>query len=313
MAKASGVNKKLLAKKDVNFFAEFTANAAKAARMLGYGVAVGLLVLVVVFGLIIAFFIRNSIIKSQIKDMKDTLAGPDYASLEQDAALLSEELNDMTNYYFALTQMRKSVDLINTVPTDLPDVIAKCIPSDSFISNYTITNAQLSISGFTFTYYSPVDMVNMLNEKDVFTARPGIAVERVDPYAAGLMDTMIDGNKINAINNYYSFAISGTLVANVHISITRYMDGAETATSLGGVETIDVKAGDSYSLDGINTYTYAGVTYNLSRIYVDGIEVEEGKFNDILSRDQYIDVARGNTDIKLYYSPSVATEAPAEG
>ena len=33
MAKA-GISKKLLAKKDVNFFAEFTANAAKAARML---------------------------------------------------------------------------------------------------------------------------------------------------------------------------------------------------------------------------------------------------------------------------------------
>ena len=44
MAKANGINKKILAKKDVNFFAEFTANAARAARMLGYAVAVGVLV-----------------------------------------------------------------------------------------------------------------------------------------------------------------------------------------------------------------------------------------------------------------------------
>ena len=76
MAKANGISKKLLAKKDVNFFAEFTANAAKAARMLGYGVAVGFLVVFVVLTFIVAFFIRNTIIKGQIRDLENTLAGP---------------------------------------------------------------------------------------------------------------------------------------------------------------------------------------------------------------------------------------------
>ena len=56
MAKVSGVSKKLLAKKDMNFFAEFTANAAKAARMLGYAVAAGFLVVFVVLAFIVAFF-----------------------------------------------------------------------------------------------------------------------------------------------------------------------------------------------------------------------------------------------------------------
>ena len=309
MAKASGVNKKLLAKKDMNFFAEFTANAAKAARMLGYGVAAGILVVFVVLGLIVAFFIRNLIIKDQIKQMRDLLNGPDYASLEQDAALLTEELNEMTNYYFALTQMRKSVDLIDAVPTDLPDVIAKCIPSDSYISSYQITSSQLKIEGCSFTYYSPVDMVNMLNDKDVFTARPSIAIARFDPTASGSLTDLIDETTINVINNYYNFAITGTLVQNVHISITRFMDGAETTTSLGGVETTDVKAGDTYTIDGISSYTYAGITYYLTRIFVDGIQVEDASFNVIKDNDQYMDTARGNTDIKLYYSPVIADDA----
>ena len=56
MAKSSGVSKKLLAKKDMNFFAEFTANAAKQARMLGYAVAAGILVVFVVLAFIVAFF-----------------------------------------------------------------------------------------------------------------------------------------------------------------------------------------------------------------------------------------------------------------
>ncbi|MBQ1571473.1 MAG: hypothetical protein IIZ78_10145, partial [Clostridiales bacterium] len=99
MAKANGISKKLLAKKDVNFFAEFTANAAKAARMLGYGVAVGVLVVFVVLAFIVAFFIRNTIIKGQIRDLENLLASPEYATLEQDYAVLTEQLNEMTNYY----------------------------------------------------------------------------------------------------------------------------------------------------------------------------------------------------------------------
>ena len=151
MAKVSGVSKKILAKKDMNFFAEFTANAAKAARMLGYGVAAGVLVVFIVLAFIVAFFIRNTLIKQDIKNLEAVLASPDYASLEEQYQKLNDKLNEMTNYSFALTQMRKSVDQVDPAPTDLPEVLAKCIPSDSFIQEYSITNSQLEFSGYTFT------------------------------------------------------------------------------------------------------------------------------------------------------------------
>ena len=301
MAKANGINKKILAKKDMNFFAEFTANAARAARLLGYAVAAGFLVLFVVLGLIVALFIRNTIIKGQIKQLKDLLAGPDYASLENDAALLTEELNNMTNYYYALTQMRRQVDIVDAAPTDLPDVIAKCIPSDSFISAYTISNSQLNIEGYTFTYYSPVDMVNMLNDKDVFTARPLISTERVEVDSKSEYEEIADGTSVDVINNYYKFNITGTLVSNVHIAISRYVDG-DSLISLGGIETLDVRAGSPYTIDGINTYSYAGTNYTLSRILVNGVQVEEGSFNVIKENDQYADIGRGNYEIRLYYT-----------
>ena len=313
MAKASGINKRLLAKKDVNFFAEFTANAAKAARMLGYGVAVGVLVVFVVLAFIVAFFIRNTIIKGQIKDLEAVLASPDYASLEQDYALLTEQLNNMTNYYFALTQMRKTVDQIDAAPTDLPDVIAKCIPSDSFLTGYTITNSNLTMDGYTFTYYSPVDMVNMLNDKGVFSARPTITTTRVDVPSTTPIEELIDGNTVDAINNYYQFNITGLLVGNVHISVTRFVDGTDTATVLGGVDTIDVRAGDSYTLNGVSEFNYAGINYRLTRILVDGVQVEEGSFSEIMASGNYIDVARSNSDVRLYYTPVAAAEAQAEG
>jgi hypothetical protein len=311
MAKANGINKRVLAKKDMNFFAEFTANAAKAARMLGYGVAVGVLVVFVVLTIIIAFFIRNQIIKGQINDLKALLASPDYASLEQDAVLLTERLNEMTNYYYALTQMRKNVDCIDAAPTDLPDVIAKCIPSDSYVSEYNISSSQLRLSGYTFTYYSPVDMVNMLNGYDVFTARPEIQVNRMENISVSTVDEIKEGSTDDPVNNYYSFSISGALVSTFHISITRFAESeGAAATSLGGIETIDVTAGDSYTIDGISSYTYAGTTYYLTRILIDGNQVEEGSFNVAKANDQFTDVARANYDVKFYYS---ATQVASEG
>ncbi len=312
MAKANGISKKLLAKKDVNFFAEFTANAAKAARMLGYGVAVGVLVVFVVLAFIVAFFIRNTIIKGQIRDLENLLASPEYATLEQDYAVLTEQLNEMTNYYFALSQMRKTVDQIDAAPTDLPDVIAKCIPSDSYISSYEISNSALSLNGYSFTYYSPVDMVNMLNDKGVFASRAAITTTRCELESESSVDKILEGDTGEPINNYYAFSISGLLVGNVHISVSRYVDNAEQATVLGGVDTIDVRAGDSYTINGISNFTYAGVSYTLSRVMVGGVQVEEGSFNEILAADQYVDVGRGDTEIKLYYVP-VTAEAQAEG
>ena len=120
MAKASTINKRIMAKKDMNFFAEFTANAAKAARMLGYGVAIGFLVVFVVLGLIVAFFIRNQIIKGQINDMKELLAGPNYASLEAEATQLTEELNKKTNYCWSEDEVfHANVKVANYTGEDL--------------------------------------------------------------------------------------------------------------------------------------------------------------------------------------------------
>ncbi len=311
MAKSSGVSKKLLAKKDMNFFAEFTANAAKAARMLGYGVAAGVLVVFVVLAFIVAFFIRNTIIKGQIRDMENLLASEAYASLEAEYERLKEQLNEMSNYNYALTQMRKTVDEIDAAPTDLPDVIAKCIPSDSYISHYLITSSQLDLEGYTFVYFSPAEMIYLLNQKNVFTARPSIQIERAEAESSGEeYDPKTKTTTVDVINTYYKFTISGMLVSNAHINIIRYEDIADSTKVLGMVESRSVKAGDSYDID-IANFTYAGVEYKLTKIYVDDVIVDEASFAEIVANGKYTDVARKNAEVKLYYAPVTAQAAPA--
>ncbi|MCQ2473107.1 MAG: phage holin family protein [Saccharofermentans sp.] len=305
MAKVSGVSKKILAKKDMNFFAEFTANAAKAARMLGYGVAAGVLVVFIVLAFIVAFFIRNTLIKQDIKNLEAVLASPDYASLEEQYQKLNDKLNEMTNYSFALTQMRKSVDQVDPAPTDLPEVLAKCIPSDSFIQEYSITNSQLEFSGYTFTYYSPVEMVYLLNQKNVFTARPTISTERANEIEASeKLDPVTKKVTADIINNYYKFEVSGVLVSNVHISFIRYEDVEGSTKTLGGITTETVKAGESYTVEIPSTYTYAGVNYTLTKIYVDDVILEDSSFTDVKNTGNFTDIARKNSEIKLFYAPA---------
>lgn len=307
---ASGINKKLLAKKDMNFFREFTANAARAARMLGYAMVGGILVVFIVLGLIGYLAVRNFMKQQDIDAITAELAGPEYAGLEEKAKQLQEELNQKNNYYYALTSMRLQVDRTATVPMEIPGILAKSIPSDSYITNYAIDGATIKYNGYSFTYYSPVDMVNMLNTSKVFTSRPEMIINRVN--AAGADDVFYNAKTgdILPLNNYYTFSISGTLLNKVYISVQRFLSGT-TIKSLSGIETTEYAAGAEYNYtDGIDTYVSGGVTYNLVRVTVDGVDISAENLAEIKAAHSFSGMAKSNTEINLYYE--VAQAAPAQ-
>ena len=85
---ANNANKKIIVKKDMNFFAEFTASAAKAARLLTYAILFGAAVVGVILIFIVIGIVRNTIIKGQITDLENQLASDEYANLEVQASAL---------------------------------------------------------------------------------------------------------------------------------------------------------------------------------------------------------------------------------
>ena len=141
------INKRLLAKRDMNFFAEFTANAAKMRRLFGYAVVIGVIVVGVLLAIVGYDLVRNALIKAEIGAIQLVLASDEYANLEDKAAELARELEEKQNRYYALTQMRKQVDTINSAPVDLPDILAKSIPSDSYVDSYEINSDTATIKG----------------------------------------------------------------------------------------------------------------------------------------------------------------------
>ncbi len=298
---ANSGNKKIIVKKDMNFFAEFTASAAKAARLLTYAILFGAAVVGVILIFIVIGIVRNAVIAGQIAALEVQLASPEYANLESQASALAETLKTKNNYYYALCQMRKNVDETPAVPMELPDVIESDIPSDSYLVQYAITGTTLAIEGYSFSYYSPVDMVNMLNGSDVFKAKPVITIERVSATEMGQAEDYFPENYINGINNYYNFQIIGTLVSDVYVSIERFAT-ADTVSSISGIETIKYDAGSSFIIEDINTYEAGGVQYTLSSITVNGGAVDEESFNNILNADAISGIANDNIDIALYYT-----------
>ena len=307
---ASGINKKLLAKKDMNFFREFTANAARAARMLGYAMVGGILVVFIVLGLIGYLAVRNFMKQQDIDAITAELAGPEYAGLEEKAKQLQEELNQKNNYYFALTSMRQTVDRVATVPMEIPGILAKSIPSDSYITDYAIDGSTIKYNGYSFTYYSPVDMVNMLNTSKVFTSRPEMVVKRVDATTLGGPEVFYNSQTgdVLPLNNYYVFSINGTLISKVYISIGRYLNGT-TITSLSGVETTEYNAGAEFNYtEGIDTYVSGGVTYYLVSVTVDCTDVTPDNLASIKAAHAFSGTAKANTEINLYYE---VAQAPA--
>ena len=308
---ASGINKKLLAKKDMNFFREFTANAARAARMLGYAMALGILVVIIVLGLIGAFAVRNYMKQQDINALNAELAGPEYAGLEEKARQLQEELKQKNNYYYALTTMRTSVDRTATVPLEIPGILKKSIPSDSYITDYKIDGSIMEYNGYSFTYYSPVDMVNILQASKIFTSRPEFTCTRVNMTDIGAPDKIYNNKTGDVIplNNFYQFKISGTLLSKVYISIGRFVNG-QTLTSLSGIETTEYTAGSEYNYtEGIDTYVAGGVTYNLVKITVNGTDVDAESLANVRAAHALSGTAKANAEINLYYE--VAATQPA--
>ncbi|SEV95124.1 hypothetical protein SAMN05216413_0777 [Ruminococcaceae bacterium KH2T8] len=302
-------------KKDINFFAQFTESARKQARMLLYVILIGLIFFGVFFAWLIFDIIRNGVIKAEIKKLNDELASPEYANLEIEYKNLQQTLNERNQYFYALTEMRREVDEISVADTDLATYLGDSIPNDSYIDSYSISGNEMQIIGYTFDYYSALELVNMMQNNDVFV-NLNAEIVHVDTPAEGAV-TVTDGSidTMNTIDVYYKFTITGNLTLDTYISVSRFvLDDTGAIAPLSGVETVKYEYGDAFSVDGINSYESNGVTYYLSYILINGVRVDDDQYAAISANNAVSGIAVENTEIELYYTAAApVAEEGAEG
>ena len=323
-------NGKAMTKRDVNFFDEFTASARKQAQFLGV-LVVSLVALVGIFvvWLFICIF-RNAAMTREINNLNDLLNSEEYTSIEREAADLEAELNESNQYYYALTQMRQTVDQTNAAETKIADLLGANIPNDTYIETYEITGTTFKFVGYTFNYYSAMNIVHLLQESDVFSLRPDISVNRVDTVGYGVtaseiaqanQDEMQGGEgempapeTYNVMDVYYHIEASGTLVNEVLVSIARFSNTDDGVVALGGIESTKQVVGTAYRYDNIATYEYNGVNYVLSDITINGMGLPDEMLAPIASGERALeDVARDNVQINLYYTAEETVNISEEG
>ena len=298
-------------KKDINFFAAFTESARKQARMLLYVILIALVFFGIFFFWLIIDLIKNGVVKSEINKLNEELASPEYAKLEIEYKNLQNTLTERNKYYYALTEMRREVDETSAASTDLEAVLSTSIPSDTYIDTYSISGNQMIITGSTFNYYSVEELVNMMQDSDVFV-NLNLDVSRHDDEQGS--STGPDGEQtLNVIDVYYDFTISGNLTLDAYISVGRFVSDAQGVISpLGGVETVKYTMGDPYSVDGITSYEVNGVTYSLSYVTINDVRVDDEQYAAFYANNAISGLAMENTEIELYYTEA-APVAEGEG
>ena len=304
-------SRKDIAKNDMNFFAAFTESARKTAQILLTAILIGLIFVGAFVIWWLYWIFSNMGVKSDIKDLQNKLADPMYADLEIEAQALQDEINERNQYYYALTEMRRSVDQKTPADTALCDLLGESIPNDSYVAAYELTGSQFTIEGFSFTYYGALNMVNILQDSDVFYTPLDIAIEHVnlDDVSAGSAEDMMT----NPIDSYYAYKVVGNITSTAYISVAQYVNVDGQIISINGIETTEYTIGSTYEYSDISSVEYNGIVYTLSSVEVNKVAVDADTLNSIITTDKVTGTANADAEISFIYQVSETTTEDAEG
>lgn len=299
------MSKKDFAKKDMNFFSEFTASSQKATKTI-VAAAVAMVGLILVCGLAcLVLGVRYWTLKDSVKDLNDKLAGPEYQDLNTNAINLAQELASRNEYLYTLSSLKYNVETTRTAPVDLTELIGAAIPSNTILTGYEISGSEVKITAITYSYYSQVQMLNELQKSDLF-ADIQIVGGRNNPSERFDSDEGWDAAVMNAD---YHFEINAVLNGTYFVS---YAKITRSGVAISSYEIDEKHGGDVYHLQDIATCNYNGVEYQLTSIVVNGIALTSDDFNSVFALNEYAFVVDGNVKIQLYYEDPAVLQAEAE-
>lgn len=284
------------AKKDMNFFAEFTASSRRMQRYLGYAVVAAIAIVAVMLFYAIFLAIRNSSIKSEIEGINTKLNSPEYLSLQDNANALALQMESRTSYYYALTSMRSTVDAKFAATTNLVDILESSISDDMLISSYSINNGQFIIQGKAFSYYRPLELNEIINNAaDVFsTTEPTIERFFDEDWKA---EELVN----NVIQNYYTFEIKGILVKTQHVLVKNIANVDGDFIPLTGITDYEVKASENPSIP-VDNIVIGNSIYEPTQILVNGTAISDTEFaNAIANKALTLRVYNDSNTVEIDY------------
>lgn len=303
----ASLNKKDYAKRDMNFFSEFTASSQAFARAAGWVVIFSIAVIAVTVLICIAKAVNYGVINNSVNEYDKKFNTDEYRNLKIQAEELATKASNINKYNYVMQSMKTSVESETGVEFDIISNIEEHIPSNLILKGYDIDKGTITITGEAHSYYAPTEMINMIKETLVVT-NEDMSIERVDPSTLGGSEQFV----YNYINASYKFEYTATLVTNCAVKIS-YI-GPDNMI-LKDLETQWVETGDVLTLNEIATISYAGQNYNLESISVNGQSISPDAFvaasqkTDANPNGLYRAYISGDAKIDLYYAAEVIATA----
>ncbi len=296
------MSKKDFSKKDMNFFSEFTASSQRTTKTIiaaAFGV-VGVIVIcaLVCLGLAITYWG----LKANVQAYQVKFASEEYANLDITSQNLAQSLASRNEQLYALSSMRYNVDSSKNASVAVADAIAAAVPSDTILTDYDITGSIVTIGADTFSYYSQVEMINRLQQTELF-ASVQITGSR------NAMPSFQDAWESYVMNADYHFSVTAILNGMYVVSVARLSQAGIVFTPY---ENSVVKGGAVFSLDDVSTYSYDGIEYQLTSILLNGSAVSPEQLSEIFNNNNFSMVVGGDCKVQFYYEDP-AVLAAAEG
>lgn len=294
------------AKKDVNFFAEFTASNRRMTKILGWVIVGGVAVIAALLITVGFTAFTNRGLKKDIKTIQDKLNGPDYQELQSTAAELSVMIEQKTQYYFALTDMRNTVDSTLVAETKLTEILEKNITNDMMIKSYEIVDGVFTISGYTMNYFRPEEMAHFIDEEsDVFS---NVSCKTTHYFEDGWEYEDLENLSLQST---YTFTITGNLTSDRYVSVRRLANNGETVVAISGVENIKCENG-VVSID-VKDIAIGNIMYIPDSILIDDVIISEDEFSNAITNGFIVvPVVHDDCTVEInYVDGSTVSEAEA--
>ncbi len=287
-------------KKDMNFFSEFGGSGGQVGSYMSMILIIflGFIVIgVMVYGV---FFLQAVSIRSDIDVLNAKMQSPEYQQKLDNYAALNDTLNVLNQEYYDISYLYANIEARDTVDSAYMDVIAKNLPKDILLTNFSYNAGKIILQGSSLTNTAPLDLIASLTEESLFS--------RVEIDAIDQIMTDKDVADIDYIFIYkYDFAITCYVNESYAVSINKMVDDA-TSEALAPINVTQYAIGDTYSEKGIATFTTLdGKTYTLARVLVNDVAVSKDKLAEIVAADSVEGIVTADVSIKLYYVPKVVT------
>jgi Tfp pilus assembly protein PilN len=286
----------------MNFFSEFTTSGSQLVSSFAIVLLALALLLVFMLGSFLFMKIKKDNVQKKIDAINAEINDPKTKASLDLYSQLKVSVEEYRSYMYVLRNLEVRQGEYLHDDTALMDRIKANIPTDVTITALTYEEGAVSISGNSTNPSDALNMAQMLQEMNTFYY---VSIDNIKA---------IDSNDIAnltpeeiALLKRYVFTITGSLEPSFTVTVTRILDDV-TQAPLDTPNIQSLAAGEAFKVSGINSFTYDGQEYSLSRILINGSKPSANDYQGYVDSNELSGRATTKMDVKLYYVVKIAVK-----